>query len=312
MYIYRLSNELAARGHAVTVVSTASTRFDAAGGADAVESPHEHANVDRAPVSAAPRPLSPLVTYLSGRPGLQRPPAEGHLRVSSVSTSSTSTSSRSSAGPACSTSAATRSSSTRRTSTGSSARCTTLWKQDRELVRAARVPPLHALLPPAAAALALHRPARARARERRPVPLAEPLRRSTSTAGRGFCARCGTCRTSCRSTRRSASNGDPSTAAARPYFLFVGRLVQLKGVADADRGVPSLRRRRPPDRGRRHLRRRAPRLAADLRARSLPRPRASGRAPRAVRGRGRRCSCPRSSTRRSASSRSRRSRSARP
>lgn len=69
IYVHRLSNELAARGHEVTVVSTPDAH-ELLGGSSG-PSPHEHPNVTLAPVSPRHGLLSPLVTYLSGRPGLR-------------------------------------------------------------------------------------------------------------------------------------------------------------------------------------------------------------------------------------------------
>ena len=78
IYVHRLSNELAARGHAVTVVSTPDSH--ALLGGSSGPAPHEHENVTLAPVSTRHGRLSPLVTYLSGRPGFRgrqlREPAE--------------------------------------------------------------------------------------------------------------------------------------------------------------------------------------------------------------------------------------------
>lgn len=68
-YVYRLSHELASRGHRVTVVYSPDA-FHTLGGSAGV-APEEHANVVVRPVEGRPAILSPLVTYLSGRPGLR-------------------------------------------------------------------------------------------------------------------------------------------------------------------------------------------------------------------------------------------------
>jgi glycosyltransferase involved in cell wall biosynthesis len=71
IYVHRLSNELAARGHEVTVVSTPDAH-ELLGGSSR-DAPNEHENVNLAPLSSRHGRLSPLVTYLSGRPGLRAP-----------------------------------------------------------------------------------------------------------------------------------------------------------------------------------------------------------------------------------------------
>jgi glycosyltransferase involved in cell wall biosynthesis len=69
IYVHRLSNELARRGHRVTVVS-APDAYDLLGG-KAGAAPSEHRNVALEPLASRLGRLSPLVTYLSGRPGLR-------------------------------------------------------------------------------------------------------------------------------------------------------------------------------------------------------------------------------------------------
>ena len=69
MYVYRLSNELARRGHQVTVVHCADA-FDAMRGQPAGEFTN-HPNVTVHTLASRFGRVSPLVTYLSGRPGLK-------------------------------------------------------------------------------------------------------------------------------------------------------------------------------------------------------------------------------------------------
>jgi glycosyltransferase involved in cell wall biosynthesis len=69
IYVHRLSNELAARGHAVTVVSAPDAHALLGGTAGAA--PAEHANVTLEPIESRLGWVSPLVTYVSGRPGLR-------------------------------------------------------------------------------------------------------------------------------------------------------------------------------------------------------------------------------------------------
>ena len=68
-YVHRLSHELARRGHPVTVVCSPDA-FHALGGVAGPEPPAgEHVHVHR--LEGRPAVLSPLVTYLSGQPGLR-------------------------------------------------------------------------------------------------------------------------------------------------------------------------------------------------------------------------------------------------
>ena len=69
IYVHRLSNELARRGHRVTVVSAPDAHELLAGTTGAA--PVEHGNVRLEPIEPRFGRLSPLVTYLSGRPGLR-------------------------------------------------------------------------------------------------------------------------------------------------------------------------------------------------------------------------------------------------
>jgi glycosyltransferase involved in cell wall biosynthesis len=70
-YVYRLSTELARRGHRVTVVCTPDA-FTVLGGREAPAPPqHDGIHVER--LSSRPASLGPLVTYLTGRPGLRGP-----------------------------------------------------------------------------------------------------------------------------------------------------------------------------------------------------------------------------------------------
>ena len=69
IYVHRLSNELARRGHRVTVVSAPDAHELLGGSASAA--PAEHRNVTLEPIERRLGRVSPLVTYLSGRPGLR-------------------------------------------------------------------------------------------------------------------------------------------------------------------------------------------------------------------------------------------------
>jgi glycosyltransferase involved in cell wall biosynthesis len=72
MYIYRLSNELAERGHRVTVVHCVDAFRTLTKAPPRGEFPqHENVTVHRLKSRAGA--LSPLVTYLSGKPGLKAP-----------------------------------------------------------------------------------------------------------------------------------------------------------------------------------------------------------------------------------------------
>src|SRR5881275_1054959 len=67
MYVYRLSNALARRGHRVTVVHSVDAYRLFRRGTVADAYPHE-AGVTVRPIKSAVGPLTPLATYLSGRP----------------------------------------------------------------------------------------------------------------------------------------------------------------------------------------------------------------------------------------------------
>ena len=73
VYVYRLSNALARRGHRVTVVHCADAHALLGGEADGAPFPH-HPNVEVRRLHSRLGPVSPVVTYLTGRPGLKRRP----------------------------------------------------------------------------------------------------------------------------------------------------------------------------------------------------------------------------------------------
>ena len=70
MYLYRLSNALAERGHDVTVVHCVDS-FRLLTRAESRGDFPQHENVTVHPLESRLGPVSPLVTYLSGRPGLK-------------------------------------------------------------------------------------------------------------------------------------------------------------------------------------------------------------------------------------------------
>ena len=72
LYLYRLANQLALAGHRVTVVHCADSYEMLTNANPRGEFPH-HENVTVHPLRTGFRSLSPLVTYLSGRPGLKSP-----------------------------------------------------------------------------------------------------------------------------------------------------------------------------------------------------------------------------------------------
>jgi hypothetical protein len=69
MYLYRLANALARRGHCVTVVHSVDAYRVLGGDESAAAYPNEPGVTVR-PVRTRLGPTAPLVTYLSGRPGL--------------------------------------------------------------------------------------------------------------------------------------------------------------------------------------------------------------------------------------------------
>lgn len=69
MYVYRLSNALARRGHSVTVVHNVDAYKVLRRGEPGGSFPHEP-GVTVFPIRSSAGPVSPLVTYLTGRPGL--------------------------------------------------------------------------------------------------------------------------------------------------------------------------------------------------------------------------------------------------
>ena len=70
MYLYRLTNELAGRGHKVTVVHCLDSYNILSSAGARGEFPH-HENVSVRTLKSRLGPISPLVTYVSGRPGLK-------------------------------------------------------------------------------------------------------------------------------------------------------------------------------------------------------------------------------------------------
>lgn len=70
MHVYRLSNELARRGHRVTVVHSVDAYRVLRRGSPAEEFPNEPGVTVR-PLRSRAGPIAPLATYLSGRPALQ-------------------------------------------------------------------------------------------------------------------------------------------------------------------------------------------------------------------------------------------------
>jgi glycosyltransferase involved in cell wall biosynthesis len=70
MYLYRVSNALAQRGHRVTVIHCVDAYRTLTKAPPRGDFPH-HTNVTVYPLKSKLGSLSPLVTYLSGRPGLK-------------------------------------------------------------------------------------------------------------------------------------------------------------------------------------------------------------------------------------------------
>ena len=71
IYLYRLSNELAERGHRVTVVHCVDSYRMLSSAASRGSFP-QHENVTVVPIHSRLGPVSPLASYLSGRPGPKR------------------------------------------------------------------------------------------------------------------------------------------------------------------------------------------------------------------------------------------------
>ncbi len=171
IYVHRLSNELARRGHRVTVVS-APDAHELLGGTAGV-APAEHGNVTLEPIEPRLGRVSPLVTYLSGRPGLRARQlgelfAREHFDVIHFHNVSLV------GGPGV-------------LAYGEGVKLYTthehwlvcpmhtLWRNQPGALPRAQVPALHSCLPQAAAALALRLAARARVASRRSLPRSEPV-----------------------------------------------------------------------------------------------------------------------------------------
>jgi len=75
MYVYRLGNALARRGHRVTVVHNVDAYRILRRGEPNGSFPHEP-GVTVHPIRSSLGPVSPLVTYLTGRPGLTKGPLD--------------------------------------------------------------------------------------------------------------------------------------------------------------------------------------------------------------------------------------------
>lgn len=71
MYVYRLSNELARKGHRV-VVAHCVDAYRMLGGIEPTGSYSNHPNVQVHPLESGSGSVSPLVTYLTGQPGLKK------------------------------------------------------------------------------------------------------------------------------------------------------------------------------------------------------------------------------------------------
>jgi glycosyltransferase involved in cell wall biosynthesis len=70
LYVYRLTDALARRGHRVTVVHTPDA-YETLGGRVSVHDFPHHPNVEVVPLETSFHRVSPLVTYLTGKPGLK-------------------------------------------------------------------------------------------------------------------------------------------------------------------------------------------------------------------------------------------------
>ena len=305
MYVYRLSNELARRGHHVTVVHCADA-FDAMRGPPAGEFAN-HPNVTVHTLASRFGRVSPLVTYLSGRPGLKakeltrilgQPFDVVHFHNVSLI-----------GGPGV-------------LELGSGVKLYTthehwlvcpmhvLWKNDREPCEQPQC---------LRCTLAFRRPpqlwryggaARSRHQRSRPLPLAEPIHGSTHTASAGS-----------QRPMRHLPLFLPRAEAAPACARTCGDTAVLplrrsagadQGAGDPHRALPLVRRRGPRRRRRRDTGGGAARPRRGPSARALPRAsRARSPAEPLRRDDGRSSSRP-PATRRSGWSRSRRSRSGRP
>ena len=243
MYLYRLVNALAERGHRVTVVHCVGLVPDAhrrAAARRVPPSPERHGAFARKPWR--PRCLAAL-TYLSGRPGLKR----GALREIFDTTAFDVVHFHlvTLFGPGVIDMAP----------PGALRLYTThdhwlvcpmydLWRYNRELCEQPDVPPLPGVVPPSAAALALHAPPRPRAAT---VDLFLAPSRSTidQHRRRGFrypIEQLPYFLPLERGERQPPS--EPVRAAGRQAVLPLRRPArEAEGGPDADRGVPALRRR---------------------------------------------------------------------
>ena len=305
IHVYRLSNELARRGHEVTVVypRDAYRLFTRVEPDDVY--PLEP-GVTIVPVTSTAGRLGPVSSYLTGRPALM-----GRALTDAI-------------GQRARRRALPQRLARRRRRRPPRGRRRQALHDERALARlpdaraledepravpGAPVHPVPARLPPAAAALALRPAARPRGERDRPVPLAEPVHDRRAPGARLSAPDAAPAVLPARVRGPRARGGGGARASVRP-LRRASRGAQ--GPRPCARGVPDVRRGRPRGRRRggraeaaRAERRRPP-------ARALPRPEAPVRASGALRrgaGAGRPVA---SATRCSASSCSRRSRRGRP
>ena len=313
IYLYRLSTrspERGHRGHRRPLASTRTGCSTAPAGGDFPHRPERHG----APADEhGARGSRPRRRYLTGRPGAQGSRADATSSTPERSTSSTSTTSSLFGGAGV-----------LRDGAGACKLYTThehwlvcpmydLWKMNRELCERARSasaassPSTGRRSSGATRACSSARCRRSTCSSRRAASRSTQHRRARLRA-----TRCGSSRTSCRVERDRARAAGGGRRRERPYFLFVGRLVELKGVDTLIEAFRDLRRRRP--RARRRRGRRG--ASCERQAADLQHVRFLGRSTRtrcrsSTRARSRWSSRP-SATRRSASSRSRRSPRGRP